>query len=320
MKAMGRLAVFLAFSVYGCTSKSTGGLTVTTSTPTVSMATIGLAGGHVATSDGSIDVFVPYGAVTSNVMVSIHKIDAPAAGSVGTVFEIGPSGMTFARRISITFHYQMADLGATDPETLAVATFQDGLWRLYPSQTDRGAGTVAADVTHFSPWAVVLPGSGVDATLPPADASVPPDAPIDVGGQRDASADVGGGRPDASGGGGGAKAGAGGSAGGHAGAGGGGGGGGAGGGAAGMKGSAGSGGGGGDMHGNGGAGGSGGMSGRGGASGAGAAGSAGGGGSGGQSGRGGSGGESGQMGAGGSAGNGDSGAPEDSASGETGAP
>jgi hypothetical protein len=319
MKAVGRLAVFLAFAVYGCTSReSTGGSTAKTSTPTVGMATIGLAGGHVATSDGSIDVFVPYGAVTSNIVVSIHKIDAPAAGSVGSVFEIGPSGMTFARRISLTFHYQMADLGATDPETLSVATFEDGLWRLYPSQTDRGAGTVAAEVTHFSPWAVVLPGSGVNATIPPVDAAVTSDASVDVGVPQDALADVGGGRPDASDGG--AKAGSGGRGGasgngGATGKGGAGGSGGVGGGAGGMKGSAGSGGGAGDMQGNGGASGTGGMSGSGGAGG-----NAGAGGSGGQSGRGGSGGEGGQTGAGGSAGNADSGATDDSASGETGAP
>lgn len=170
----------------GAGSDSGGG---PTATPSSGSATVGLAGGHVTTSDGAIDVFLPYGALSANVSIKVQKIAAPAAGSVGPVFEITPSGTTFSRPIVLTFHYRTADLGGADPETLSIATYEGGQWHLYPSRTDMGAGTVAADVPHFSPWAVVLPGSGtiVDAGVPPADAAV------DATTSQDAQPDIGSG-------------------------------------------------------------------------------------------------------------------------------
>ena len=66
------LGALLTVTVYGCTSNnSPTGAPV--ATPTVSTATLGMPGGHVATSDGSIDVFLPYGALTSNVALKSRR-------------------------------------------------------------------------------------------------------------------------------------------------------------------------------------------------------------------------------------------------------
>src|SRR5579863_2971864 len=146
-----RLAAIAIVAACACTTHNAIGPSATESS-----ATIGVAGGHVATADGSIDVFIPYGALASTIVVSVQEIASPASGSVGPVFEISPSGTTFSKPVVLTFRFGADDLAGADPETLSVATFSDGQWRLFSSRTDAGAGTVAADVTHFSPWALVL--------------------------------------------------------------------------------------------------------------------------------------------------------------------
>src|SRR3954451_16844304 len=51
---------------------------------------VGTSGGQVASSDGQLAVAIPAGAVGGDVTISVAAAEAPAAGAVSTVYEIGP--------------------------------------------------------------------------------------------------------------------------------------------------------------------------------------------------------------------------------------
>lgn len=44
------------------------------------------------------------------------------AGHLGTAYELGPSGTTFAKSVALTFSYGGVELGAIKPEQLVVQT------------------------------------------------------------------------------------------------------------------------------------------------------------------------------------------------------
>jgi hypothetical protein len=172
-----------------------GGTGTPPATPTSASAHIGAAGGQVATSDGSLDVYVPYGALNGDVVVTIAKVAPPADGALGAVFQVGPASTPLGKAITLTFRFASSDLAGVDPDALAVATFEDGQWRRYPSWSDRGAQTVAAQVPRFSICGVVPPGVGVDAPPIVQDggaADAPVDAAPDGGAGVDGAAATGG--------------------------------------------------------------------------------------------------------------------------------
>ena len=52
---------------------------------------VGMTGGAVTSSDGKLALSIPAGAVGSNVTITTEPATPPAAGAVGTVYEIGPT-------------------------------------------------------------------------------------------------------------------------------------------------------------------------------------------------------------------------------------
>jgi len=76
---------------------------------------IGAAGGTVTGGNGSVEVTIPAGAVSTNTPISITPVSgtlpAPTnADLAGTAYQIGPSGLTFGQPVTIKLKYDLATL------------------------------------------------------------------------------------------------------------------------------------------------------------------------------------------------------------------
>ena len=122
--------------------------------PTTQM--VGPSGGAVSSSDGNLAVSIPAGALPADVTITTEAAAAPAAGAVGTVYEIGPTGTQFAMPVTLTLHYDTTALSGASESSLRVATFAGGAWQLLPGAVvDTQAKTVSGVTTHLSPYAIV---------------------------------------------------------------------------------------------------------------------------------------------------------------------
>ncbi len=139
---------------------------------------VGMTGGAVTSSDGKLALAIPAGAVGGNVTITTEPATPPAAGAVGTVYEIGPSGTQFAMPVTLTLHYAAADVAGMTESSLRVATFAGGSWQILPGAVvDTQDKTVSGVTTHLSPYAIVTEAAGktcatVQANYPCADPGV----------------------------------------------------------------------------------------------------------------------------------------------------
>jgi hypothetical protein len=190
----------------------------------VTRVEIGPAGGLVSAANGRIKVQIPAGALTSKVAITIQQIDPPAAGTIGQVFEVGPTGTTFLQPVVLSLRFAAADLGGAAPLDLRVATLSRGAWVPVASTLNSGTNMVGGQIKHLSPWTLIV----YTAPIPPepdagsggTGGTAGPDAGASEGGAAGAASGSGGaGGTGGTGGAGGAggRAGAGGSAGGVAG-------------------------------------------------------------------------------------------------------
>ncbi len=123
--------------------------------------TIGVMGGQLASSDGNLDVAIPAGAVGSDVTITVAPAEAPAAGAIGGVYEIGPTGTQFTTPVRMTLHYTAVGLEGMSESSLRVATYAGGSWQILSGAiVDTNAKTVSGLTTHLSPYAIVAGSSG----------------------------------------------------------------------------------------------------------------------------------------------------------------
>lgn len=133
----------------------------TTPTGPTASASIGTAGGTVASTDGTLQVVIPAGALPSDLTVTVTPTTSPGGAAVGTVYEIGPTGTKFAMPVTLTLAYDPTKLGGADPSMLRVATYASGSWQMLPgAKVDTTAMTVSGTTTHLSPYALVTAASG----------------------------------------------------------------------------------------------------------------------------------------------------------------
>jgi hypothetical protein len=152
------------------------------------------AGGGVVGVDG-VTVTIPAGALSAPVAITIQRSgESGPAGTLGQVFEIGPTGTTFSQPVTIAFAYSDAELAGLAPSAFAVETISGGSilqWTpLSQIVVDVYAHTIAGQTTHLSPYALVQQvggGTSADAAamasydsggsgLPVGDAgSIPPE-------------------------------------------------------------------------------------------------------------------------------------------------
>jgi len=161
------LVAAVAALAAGCGSSALGD-------PPIKTVMIGQEGGQAASVDGSLKLQVPPGALESSVPITIQQIDAPAAGAVGATFEIGPSATKLTAPVTILVSYRPSDIAAANPSDLRVATFWQGAWAPVTSAINAGAYVVSAQITHFSPWGLVLMTA---LAAPPDDAGTAPGSP-----------------------------------------------------------------------------------------------------------------------------------------------
>src|SRR5262245_13424014 len=79
-------------------------------------------GGMAQTPNGRLKVQIPNGALKSEVAITIQEVDSPAAGAIGPVFEIGPTGTPFLVPVTLSIKFTSADLQGRDAAALHVAT------------------------------------------------------------------------------------------------------------------------------------------------------------------------------------------------------
>ncbi len=120
-------------------------------------AVIGSAGGHVATSDGTLTIEVPAGALDTERTIAIQEITNEADGAKGRAFRITPENLQTMLPMTVRWRYSSDDVLGTDPRALSIA-YQDSQrrWRVYGAPAhDAAARTLAVPTTHFSDWSLV---------------------------------------------------------------------------------------------------------------------------------------------------------------------
>ena len=113
----------------------------------------------MASSDGVLALSIPAGAVNGNVTVTVTP--AVQAGSVGTAYEIGPTGTVFNFPVTMTFHYASANIGSASPSSLRAATYGSSAWQILAGgAVDTSAKTVSGTTMHLSTYGEILVSSG----------------------------------------------------------------------------------------------------------------------------------------------------------------
>ena len=141
-----------------CGGGGDGGST-NSAVPTTASATVGTAGGTVATGDSTATAVFPANAFASNTTVTIAPSTSAAANArlvSGTAYDFGPSG-NFAQPVQLKLKYAATGLPAGALESrLVMYTLVAGAWQpVVGSTVDTTARTVSASVTHFSTYAVL---------------------------------------------------------------------------------------------------------------------------------------------------------------------
>ncbi len=127
----------------------------------VAAQTIGATGGTITSADGALTVAVPPGALGTDLKITVQEITAPAPGAIGKTYEIGPTGTQFEMPVTLSFKYVPAELGATAPADLEVATIVDSAWSPLPGDTVDVAALIASGTTmHLSPYGLIAKSHG----------------------------------------------------------------------------------------------------------------------------------------------------------------
>ena len=157
---------------------------------------IGPEGGLVVSPDRRLTLEVPAGALALRVHITIDLGEAWPAGALGPVFEVRPSGTTFAKPATLAYRYQPADIAPAVPAELRMAVAVGSNWSALPTTVDAAASLVTAQTTHLSTYGLLRApqadaGSLPDVSTPPdastPDVSAPPEASAPDAGTSDAS-------------------------------------------------------------------------------------------------------------------------------------
>jgi hypothetical protein len=116
-------------------------------------ATIGPAGGTLASSDGRVVLTVPAGALAASTLITIQPVTGEAPLHVGAGYDLLPNGLVFLQPATLTLTYTDAEMDGIDPTSVGLA-YQDSLgqWTSVGyGAVDSTARTIAVPVAHFTP-------------------------------------------------------------------------------------------------------------------------------------------------------------------------
>lgn len=118
-------------------------------------ATIGAAGGTLASGDGKLALVVPAGALMADVTFSVTPLTVEAPGGL-RAYRLGPEGTTFSTPASLRFTASEADLAGSEAAALRIA-YQDtqGRWRAFEDGVLDGQ-TLTVKTTHLSDWSALV--------------------------------------------------------------------------------------------------------------------------------------------------------------------
>ncbi len=145
-------------------SSATPGPVAKTTAPV--MATVGNQGGSVLNAEG-VGVTVPPGALPEDVTLTVTStpdaLPPPKADAVGTPTTFGPSGLQFAKPVTVVLTFDPAKLPpGIDASRIVVFTAPDGTTNFEPLPTTVVDAThVSAQTIHFSVLVPVIPPPGV---------------------------------------------------------------------------------------------------------------------------------------------------------------
>ncbi|MBI2060165.1 MAG: hypothetical protein HYT87_10370 [Nitrospirae bacterium] len=119
-------------------------------------ATIGPDGGKVLSTDGMAELFVPAGALSASLEISVRAVSYPDGEKlefVTAAYDFQPDGLTFAVPATLTLHYDPSRLPRGATENLMNVYFQHtdtGKWEGLYGKADTATHTVTANVPHFT--------------------------------------------------------------------------------------------------------------------------------------------------------------------------
>jgi hypothetical protein len=139
----GKLAFFWSLLALACSQSETP--IGAGNSPGVDAAT---PSGRVVSDDGKLTLEVPAGALPENQTVTIAVAADPPPGVIGTAYELGPSGVSFAQPVTLKFALPEST------QDVAVARVENGAWaQLRVQSMDSLAVTSFTD--HFSIYGLV---------------------------------------------------------------------------------------------------------------------------------------------------------------------
>lgn len=125
---------------------------------------IGAEGGTVTGDEGMVELVFPAGAVDETIEVSISPVasapDDPGM-ILGRAYDFEPDGVQFLVPVTMTIHYQDAEVPAgVDENDLLLCKAEGGSWQaIAGSAVSGGDNTVSAAVMSFSSYAPGLPSA-----------------------------------------------------------------------------------------------------------------------------------------------------------------
>ena len=142
---------------------------------------IGPDGGIIVSPDRRLTLEVPAGALAFRVHLTVELGEAWPAGALGPVFEVRPSGTTFAVPATLVYRYQTADIAPAVPAELRMALAVGSTWSPLPTTVvDAAMMVVTAQTTHLSTYGLIR------VSQTPSDASAPDGPRTNVEASRDA--------------------------------------------------------------------------------------------------------------------------------------
>jgi len=126
--------------------------------PVTRVAISAATGGTASIPGGRFKVQIPPGALKQDTAITIQQIDSPGAGDVGPVYDVGPTGTVFnpGHPVTLTFSLANVSVDFSVERSLKVATFSGGRWMPVTSAVDTGSGVVTGQISHLSPWTLIV--------------------------------------------------------------------------------------------------------------------------------------------------------------------
>ena len=117
---------------------------------------IGPSGGKLISTDGTISLELPAGAVEAPVNFSIQPIENTLLESPGKAYRLLPEGVQFSKPVTITYTLSDQEAKALNPDILFLA-YQDAEGHHYlaaNSEMNSTGDKVSVQTTHFSDWTI----------------------------------------------------------------------------------------------------------------------------------------------------------------------